>query len=135
MIICLALVCFFVAGSQVQAGSSWTSFKDWMAEKWNGYSNQNQEYIPKDIFSEQLHETDNSHYSLELEEFLNSTTTSSKRNIELHHQTYLQQLTQAKNQLNQNPLGIYFEKRQGELDAELTQELEYYLAELLDEKQ
>lgn len=135
MIMCLSLACFFVAGSQVQAGSSWNSLKDWMAGKWNYHSDNAREWITKDTFSEQLQETNNSHYSLELEEFINSTTSSSKRNIELHQQTYLQQLTQTKNQLNQHPLGTYYEERQVELDAELTEELEQYLAELLGEKQ
>jgi hypothetical protein len=135
MIMCLSLTCFFVAGSQVQAGSSWNNLKDWVAGKWNSYSDNNSEWITKDIFSKQLQETDNSHHSLELEEFINSTTSSSKRKIELQQQTYLQQLTQAKNQLNQHPLGTYYEERQVKLDAELTQELEQYLAELLGEKQ
>ncbi|KMJ56823.1 hypothetical protein AB685_20090 [Bacillus sp. LL01] len=104
-----------------------------MNEQWKGYSNQGQ--IPNEIFSDQPQEIDNSHYSQELEEFLTSTTTSTKRNIELHQNEYIQQLTDAKVQLNQNPLGSYYEERRVDLDAELTQELEQYLAELLDEKQ
>lgn len=132
MIICLAMACFFIAGSQAQAGGSWSSLKDWMAERWKAY-NQDQDYIQKDIFSEQLHETDNSNYSLELEEFFKSTTTSSKSNIETHQQQYLQQLKQAKNQLNHNPIGNYEEKRREDIDKELTQELEQFLAELLGE--
>ena len=88
----------------------------------------------KSIFSEQLQEIDNSHYSLEINEFFKSTTTSTKSNIKNHQAQYIQELNQAKHHLKQTTLNSYYDERQSKLDEELTQELEQYLEELLDEK-
>ena len=101
-----------------------------MADNLNGYLHHENS---NNIFSEQLQEIDNSQYSLEIEEFLKSTTISTKSNIKNHQADYIQQLTQAKEQLKQNTLESYYDDRQSKLDEELTQELEQYLAELLDE--
>ncbi|WP_404348796.1 hypothetical protein LG311_00895 [Sutcliffiella horikoshii] len=101
-----------------------------MADNLNGYLHHENS---KNIFSEQLQEIDNSQYSLEIEEFFKSTTTSTKSKIKNHQADYIQQLTQAQSQLKQNTLDSYYDERQSKLDEELTQELEQYLAELLDE--
>lgn len=126
----LILACFFFAGTQVQA-NSWNSLKDWMTDNIQSYAGT--KLISKNIFSEQLQELDNSHHSLEIQEFFKSTTTSTKSNIQNHQAEYIQQLTQAKEQLKQNTLESYYDERQSKLDEELTHELEQYLAELLDE--
>lgn len=125
----LILSCFFFAGTQVQA-SSWGSLKDWMTENIKGYVNQGNF---SNIFLEPLLEIDSSQYSLELKEFFKSTTTSTKSNIKNHQADYIQQLTQAKEQLKRNTLHSYYDEHQSKLDDELTHELEQYLEELLDE--
>jgi uncharacterized membrane protein YheB (UPF0754 family) len=125
----LILSCFFFAGTQVQA-SSWGSLKDWMTENIKGYVNQGNF---SNIFLEPLLEIDSSQYSLELKEFFKSTTTSTKSNIKNHQADYIQQLTQAKEQLKRNTLHSYYNEHQSKLDDELTHELEQYLEELLDE--
>ena len=129
MVTFVVLTCFFFAGTQVQA-SSWGSLKEWMTDNIKGYLHLENF---SNIFSEQLQELDNFDHSLEIQEFFNSTTTSTKSNIQSHQADYIQQLTQAKTQLKQNTLDSYYEERRSKLDEELTHELEQYLAELLDE--
>ncbi|CAG9622183.1 hypothetical protein BACCIP111883_02974 [Sutcliffiella rhizosphaerae] len=135
-LLCLAICFIFFSSSQVHAkkvhAKNWDNLKDWVFTKVTTYSGQELPNI-ENLFINQ--EEDNFHHFLELEQFLTSTTTSTKSNIEFHQNEYLKQLTLEKERLLQDPLTVYTEKRKSDLEEELDYELELFLTELLKDNQ
>jgi hypothetical protein len=67
---------------------------------------------------------------VELELFLTSTTTTSKKEREIHQKEYLMLLHDTKEALQSDPIGSYIKGRKESIHDELEKELEEYLAEI-----
>ncbi|MGM0838951.1 MAG: hypothetical protein ACQEV7_22670 [Bacillota bacterium] len=120
------LMIFSTGNVQATDGETLT---EWITEKIHSLST-NKSNIS---FIKETYETEYTNHSDELELFLMSTTTSSKKEIELHKREYLTLLHETKEILKTDPLAGYVKKREESIHTELEKELEEFLASLTGE--